>query len=283
MTQKICLVTGANSGVGKEIALALAQAGAHVIMVCRHAEKGRSALADIKAKSGSNSIDLLLADLSSQTAIHQLCKTIHERYAMLHVLINNAGVVLTEKKLSADGIEMTLATNHLGPFLMTQLLRDLLEKGAPSRIINISSAIHKWAQLDLDDLQYTKRKYQPLRAYAQSKLLMSIVTFEMARRLAGTNITVNCVHPGAVKTNLGSNNANNVALKWLDKFIKLFFITPQAAAQTPVYLALSPEVNNVTGKYFVKGKPVLASASSYDPDIAREVWNISAKLVCLQR
>jgi len=279
MTQKICLVTGANSGIGKEMALALAITGAHVIMVCRNAEKSRVALEQIKAISGSKSIDLLIADLSSHAEIRSLAKTIHDRYSMLHVVINNAGLVLYKKKLSTEGIELTLTTNHLGPFLLTNLLLDLLEKGAPSRIINVSSAIHKWGKIDLDDLQFERRKYHFMKAYAQSKLLMNIVTFELAQRLEGTGITVNCVHPGAVKTGLGSDKSHHMALKFVDRMIKFFFITPQEAAKTLLYLALSPEMKDISGKYFVKGKPVPSSPISYDPVFAKKVWEISEKLV----
>jgi NAD(P)-dependent dehydrogenase (short-subunit alcohol dehydrogenase family) len=279
MTQQICLVTGANSGIGKEIALALAVAGAHVIMVCRNEEKSRLALEEIKTTSGSTSIDLLIADLSSQTEIHLLAKTLHERYSKLHVLINNAGVVVSKKTLSIDGIEMMLATNHLGSFLLTNLLLDLLQKSEPSRIINISSAIHKWAKIDLNDLQYEHRNYHFMKAYAQSKLLMNIVTFELSRRVADSGVTVNCVHPGAVKTGLGSDNANTLVLKCIDKMIKFFFINPQEAAKTPLHLAISPEMQGITGKYFVKSKPTTASSLCYDPFFAKRVWEISNKLV----
>jgi len=279
MIKKTCLVTGANSGIGKEIALGLAMLGEHVILVCRNEEKGKAALEDIKAKSGSETIDLLIADLSSQSEIRSLSKTMHDRYSALHVLINNAGLVLTEKTASVDGIEMTLATNHLGPFLLTSLLLDLLKAGAPSRIINVSSAIQKWATVDLNDLQFTHRKYKFMKAYAQSKLLMNIVTFELARRLEGTRITVNCLHPGAVKTHLGSGSAHNPVLKIIDKLIKVFFITPKAGAITPIYLATAAEVEDVTGKYFMKCKPVASSPISYDHDIAKKVWEISEKFV----
>lgn len=277
--QKICLVTGANSGIGKEIAIGLAKSGAHVIMVCRDLERGQTALEEIKMTSGSKSIDLLIADLSSRAQIRSLTKKIYERYLTLHVLINNAGLVLSKKTFSADGIEMTLATNHLGPFLLTSLLLNLLEKSAPSRIINISSAIHKWAKIDLADLQYEDRKYQFMKAYAQSKLLMNIATFELARRLNGTEIAVNCVHPGAVKTNLGSNSANNIVLKLIDKAIKLFFMTPEQAAKPILDLALSPDLGSITGKYFAKGRSIPSSPITYDSVLAKEVWGISEKLV----
>ncbi len=275
MTQKICLVTGANSGLGKEIARRLVLAGAHVIMVCRNAEKGRAALEEIKTTSGSKSVDLLIADLSSQTEIRSLAKTIHGHYPILHVLINNAGVALYKRKLSPDGIEMTLATNYLGPLLLSNLLLDLLKKNAPARIINISSSSHKWAKIDFDDLQYEHKKYRFFQVYAQSKLFVNIATFELARRLEGTGVTVNCIHPGAVNTNLGSDSVNNKVLKFMDKAIKFFFISPEEAAKAPVYLAISPEVEGVTGKYFLKNKMTLASPLSYDPVLAKKVWEVS--------
>jgi NAD(P)-dependent dehydrogenase (short-subunit alcohol dehydrogenase family) len=279
MKQKICLVTGANGGIGKEIALGLAVAGAHVIMVCRNEAKGRAALEAIEAMSGSSAIDLLIADLSSQADIRALAKKIHAQYTHLDVLINNAGLVLPKKTFSIDNIEMTLATNHLAPFLLSNLLLDLLQKSAPSRIINISSAIHRWGKIDLDDLQYTRRKYHFMKAYAQSKLLMNIVSFELARKLQGSGVTVNCVHPGAVKTNLGSSSNNSMLLKILDRMIKFFFISPNEAAKAPLYLALSPEIQNVTGTYFIKSKPTRANAISYDPLFAKQVWESSEKLL----
>lgn len=275
---KICLVTGANSGIGKEIVKGLALSNIHIIMVCRNREKGQTLLDEIKTLSAS-SIDLLIADLSSQAEIRLLAKTIHERYPQLDILINNAGVVLFNQEFSVDGIEMTLATNYLAPFLLTQLLMDLLLKSTSARIINISSAIHKWGKIDLDDLQYSQRKYQFLKAYAQSKLLMNISTFELARRLKGSSITVNCLHPGAVKTNLGNNAKNNFLLKFIDKLVKFFFISPKQAAKGPLYLALSPAMENITGEYFVKEKIASPHPIVYDNEIAKKVWDISATLV----
>ena len=277
--QKICLVTGANSGIGKEVALGLAHSGAHVIMVCRDLKRGQSALEEIKRTSGSKSIDLLIADLSSQAEIRSLAKSIYDRYSRLDVLINNAGLVLSKRMLSVDGIEMTLATNHLGPFLLTHLLLNLLEKSAPSRIINVSSAVHKWARIDLADLQYEKRKYQFMKVYAQSKLLMNSITFEFAKRLQGTEVTINCIHPGAVKTSLGSDNSHSVALKFIDKLIKFFFITPKKAAKNIIDLALSPKWENITGKYVIKGKPVRPSSATYDPILAKKIWEISENFI----
>lgn len=281
--QKICLITGANSGIGKEIAIGLAKSGAHVIMVCRNLERGQAALEEIKILSGTNSIELLIADLSSQTEIRALAETIYNHYLVLDVIINNAGLVLPRKSFSVDGIEMTLATNYLAPFLLTNLLITLLKKSASPRIINISSAIHKWAKIDLNDLQYERRKYHFMKAYAQSKLLMNIMSFELARRLSDTRITVNCIHPGAVKTQLGSNDNHNIMLKIADKIIKFFFISPQQAAKSPIYLALSPDMENITGKYFVKNTAAPSSPITYDPVLAAQVWEISENLVSSYR
>lgn len=282
MQEKIGIVTGASSGIGKEIAFGLARAGMHVVLVCRNAAKGQMVLDEIKAITHSQKVDLLLADLSSQSEVISLSQKIHARYPVVHVLINNAGVVLTQKEYSVDGIEMTLATNYLGPFLLTNLLLDLLASGAPSRVINISSAIHRWASLDLDDLQFERRKYQFMKAYAQSKLLMNISTFELARRMKDTNVTVNCIHPGAVKTHLGSDSATNFILKAFDRIIKSFFMTPQAAAKAPLYLALSPAVEGVTGGYFLKSKPAVAKRIAYDKDIASRLWERSEKILAHQ-
>lgn len=279
MTKKICLVTGASSGIGKEVCVALAQSGIHVIMVCRNATKGQIALEEIKTHSRSTSIDLLIADLSSQKDIRLLAKIIHERYEKLNILINNAGVVLYKKELSVDGIEMTLATNHLGPFLLTHLLLDLLKKGTPSRIINVSSHAHKWANINLADLQFTHRQYQCMKVYAQSKLLVNLFTFALAVKLEEFEITVNCVHPGAVKTNIGTESVDRLSLKLLDRFIKFFCPHPQKAALQLCYLALNPEVGNITGKYFAKGKLRQPSCVSNDLNLSKVVWDVSEKLV----
>ncbi len=279
--KKICLVTGANSGVGKEISIGLAESGAHVIMVCRDFNKGQAALEEIKKVSGSQTIDLLIADLSSQESIQILSKQIYATYPRLDVLINNAGAVLYKKTLSSEGIEMTLATNYLGPLRLTLALQRLLEKSVPSRIINISSDIHKWAKLDLADLQYERRKYQFMKAYAQSKLLLNIITFDLANKFKDRGITVNAVHPGAVKTALGSDNAHSNILKLIDKLIKFFFLTPQKAAKPILDLALSPKLHDVTGKYFVKGKAVQPSLASCDLMLAERVRTVTKRWVII--
>lgn len=279
MDKKICVVTGANSGVGKAVALELARLGMHVVMVCRNAAKGLAALEDIRTQTGSNTIDLLIADLSSQAAIHELAVNMHQRYSAIDILINNAGVMFTKKKLSVDGIEVTLATNYLAPFLLTQLLLDLLLKGAPSRIINVSSILYKKGKNDLSDLQFEKRPYKFLEAYAQSKLLLNAMSFEFARRLEGKGVTVNCIHPGVVSTNLGANNPYNLILRIVSYIGKVFFNSPKDAAKGLIYLATSPDMATVTGKYFEKCKEVHATELSRDPQFAKSVWEVSERLV----
>ena len=202
MNGKICIVTGANSGIGKETALGLAQMGAHVVMVCRNAAKGEAALEEIRRESGSSQVDLLIADMSSQISVRALAAQIRQKYSRLDVLVNNAGGVVRARALSADGIEMTIAANHLGAALLTLLLLDLLKAGAPSRIVNVSSEAQRRARLDMNDLPFQRPGYGGFTAYGHSKLLMNAFTFELARRLAGTGVTANCLHPGAVATNI---------------------------------------------------------------------------------
>src|SRR5262249_40992053 len=198
MKGKTCLVTGANSGIGKETALGLARMGARVVLVSRSQQKGERALSEIQRETKSSQLELLVADMSSFGSVRAAAARIAQRCPCLDVLINNAGAAVRYRTLSADGIEMTVARNHLGPGLVTMLLLDLLKASAPSRIVNVSSEAHRSARLDLNDLQYERRRYNSLAAYGQSKLLMNAFTFELARRLEGTGVTANCLHPGVV-------------------------------------------------------------------------------------
>src|SRR5262249_10320507 len=200
MKGKTCVVTGANSGIGKETALGLARVGARVVMVCRNQQKGEQAMAEIRREAGSQLLDLLIADMSSLESVRALAAELQQRYQRLDVLINNAGAAVPRRTLSADGIAMTVAGNHLGPALLTLLLLDLLKSSEPSRIVNVSSEAHRSARLDMNDLQFQTRKYSPIGAYGQSKLLMNAFTFELARRLEETDVTANCLHPGVVAT-----------------------------------------------------------------------------------
>jgi retinol dehydrogenase 12 len=276
MTNKTCVVTGANSGIGKETALGLARMGARVVLVCRNQEKGQQAFEDIRNGSGSAQIDLLIADMSSFASVRALAEQICQRYPRLDVLINNAGTAIVRRAASADGIELTVAGNHLGPALLTLLLLDRLKSSAPSRIVNVSSEAHRSARLDLNDIQFATRPYNGLGAYGQSKLLMNAFTFELARRLQGTGVTVNCLHPGVVATNIWPTDAPLI-LRVIMTVAKPFMLTPKRGAQTSIYLATSPEVATVSGEYFIKSKRAESSPLSRDPKVIAGIWQWTEK------
>ena len=282
MSGEICIVTGANSGIGKETALGLAQIGARVVMVCRNAEKGEAALEEIRRESGSSQVDLLIADMSSQASVRALAEQIRQKYPRLDVLVNNAGGAAPARTLSADGIEMTLAINHLGAALLTLLLLDLLKASAPSRIVNVSSSEAQAARLDTNDLQFERRKYRGIAAYRQSKLLMNAFTFELARRLAGTGVTANCLHPGAVATNIWNPDLLLPPIgKLIVAVLKPFLLNSKQGAAVSLYLATSPEVAQVSGEYFVKSKPAKSNPLSRDPKLMAEVWLCTEKMTSL--
>src|SRR5438067_1466625 len=277
MQGKICLVTGANSGIGKATALALAQMGATVVMVCRDRARGEEARSEIITTSKNNAVALLQADLSSHQSIRQLVENFQHHYTHLHVLINNAGAAFTGRRESVDGLEMTFAVNYLAPFLLTNLLLNMLKASAPARIVNVSSNSHEAGYIKLDDLQAEKH-YK--RAYEQSKLAVVLFTYELARRLQGTGVTANCLHPGFVATNFAQSDVGP-SFRLLVKVIGSFGTSPQKGAKTSIYLASSPEVEGVTGKYFVKSLPKRSAAISYDESLQRQLWEQSAKLVNL--
>ncbi|SRR6266487_111874 len=278
MQGKICQVTGTNSGIGKATALGLAQQGATVVMVSRDAAKGEAARDELRAKSGNTSIDLLQADLSSQQSIHQLAETFKQRYTQLHVLINNAGGYYTQRQETLDGLEMTFAINYLAPFLLTNLLLNMLKVSAPARIINVSSAAQASNFIVMDDLQATAN-YNGWRAYGQSKLAEVLFTYELARRLQGTGVTANCLHPGFVASNFGQSNANPIVRPLMKFFFSNLGISTEEGAKTSLYLASSPEVEGITGKYFVKSVPKRTAPLSYDESLQSQLWEKSELLV----
>src|SRR5438876_4152652 len=278
MQGKICMVTGANSGIGKATALALAQMGATVVMVCRERARGEEARSEITTKSRTNTVDLLLADLSSQQSIRQLVENFQHHYTHLHVLINNAGATFPgRRRETVDGLEMTFAVNYLAPFLLTHLLLDVLKASAPARIVNVSSATQASGYIQMDDLQAEKH-YRS--AYGQSKLAEVLFTYELARKLQGTDVTANCLHPGFVATNFGQIGTAPV-IRTAVKFISRLGMSPEEGAKTSIYLASSPDVEGVTGTYFVKSIPKRSAAISYDESLQRQLWEQSAKLVNL--
>ncbi|MFX1296687.1 MAG: SDR family oxidoreductase [Promethearchaeota archaeon] len=274
--EKIIMITGANSGIGKATALGLAEMGATIVMVGRSKERSEIALKEIKEQTRNPNIDLIIADLSSQKDIRNLVKEFKNKYQKLDVLINNAGIILSKRQESADGIEMQLAVNHLAPFLLTNLLIDILKASTPARVIMVSSNMHKGAKLDFSDLQ-SKKKYNAFKTYGTTKLALTIITYEFARRLEGTGVTVNALHPGVIKTNLGRD------MNWFMRgFTKVFFKSPKKGAQTSIYLATSPEVEGITGKYFASKREEKSSNATYNEEVAKRLWQISVELTNLK-
>lgn len=281
MQGKICLVTGATSGIGKETALGLAHMGATVVMVARDRTRGEAVRDEIRAQSGNQLVDLLLADLSSQQSVRQLAGQFRQNYSALHVLVNNAGVFSLRRQTTVDGLELMFAVNYLAPFLLTNLLLDMLKASAPSRIVNVSSNAHEEGYLNMDDLQ-SEKSYRWMRPYGQSKLALILFTYELARRLAGTGVTVNALHPGFVSTNIGQTGLRGIARTAAKAVTSFGGISPEEGAKTSIYLASSPDVAGISGKYFVKSIPRRAAPISYDETLAHRLWDESAKLVHLQ-
>jgi NAD(P)-dependent dehydrogenase (short-subunit alcohol dehydrogenase family) len=278
MNGRVCMITGANSGIGKATALGLAGMGATVVMVCRNRERGEEALAEVKAATGNPTIDLLLADLSSQSEVRRLAEDLKARYSHLHVLINNAGISLSKRALTVDGFETVFAVNYLAPFLLTNLLLDVLQASAPARVVNVAGDYHRKATINFEDLM-SEEAYDGMRANNQSKLALVLFTYELARRLDGTGVTANCLHPGAVATGGPLKDPDLSTLgRFMYRLVKPFFLSPEKGAETSIFLAYSPEVEGVTGKYFVKKRAVASSPESYDEAVARRLWEISAQL-----
>lgn len=276
LSNHVVLITGATSGIGFATARALAKAGARVVLVSRDPQRGESARAAISREAGSSRLEVMEADLASLGSIRALVERFQATHGSLDVLINDAGVFEPHRRLSADGIEMTLAVNLVAPFLLTTLLLERLRQSAPSRIVNVCSAMQASASLDLDDLQFERRRYRMTQAYSQSKLALLMVTKELARRLQGTDVTVNAVHPGWVATNLG-NLGGPVGMSW--RLMRPFMISPEEGAKTSVYLALSPEVAGVTGGYFAKQSNAPSNPIADDPRLAKELWGVLESLV----
>lgn len=269
------MVTGGNSGVGKETALGLASLGGNVVIVCRSKEKGEAALAEVKAKSGNENTQLMLADLSSLKSVPELAQEFKAKYDKLHVLINNAGEILSRRHVTVDGLERTFSSNHLGHFLLTNLLLDVIKASVPARILNVTSEAHRGAAIHFDDLQGEK-KYSSFGAYGQAKLANVLFTYELARKLDGTGVTANCLHPGVVRTGFGHDDSRLLSLGiWI---VSPFFMSAEKAAKAALQLTTSPELERVTGKYFSKMKEARSSEESYDEDIARHLWRVSEEL-----
>ena len=283
MEGKTCLITGSTSGIGKEIAIGLAKMNAKVVLVGRNKSRCEEMLEEIMRNTSSsfdtnnnNLVSYILADLSSQASIRQLAEKFLAAHGRLDVLVNNAGVFLSKRLTTLDGIEYTFAVNHLAPFLLTNLLFERLRSSAPSRVITTSSVAHKGAQISFEDIQFERRRYSGVKAYGQSKLANILFTKELSRRSEGTGVTSNCFHPGGVKTNLVRGNPWFYRFIWA--IISPFLVSPRRGADTAIYLASSSEVEEITGKYFVKRKDVPISGVGDDPDAAVRLWKISEGL-----
>ncbi len=280
MQGRVCLVTGASGGIGKETAVALATLGAAVVMVSRDSERGKAALSDVRRRSGgSDDVQLMLADLASLQAVRSLASEFRQRHQRLHVLVNNAGALNSQLSLTKDGFEMTFGVNHLAHFLLTNLLLDLLKTSAPSRIVNVSSSAHARGTIDFDGFR-GERKYSGIAAYGQSKLANVLFTYELVRRLDGAGVTANSLHPGVIRTGFGHNNSGiwGGLCSVFHTVARPNLLTPEQGAQTSIYLASSPDVEGVTGKYFAKSKPVQSSDLSHDTELAQRLWQVSEEL-----
>ena len=279
MTGKTVVITGGNSGIGRETARVLAGAGAKVVITARDKARGESAVSALRSANQGGQIELVVFDLGDLGSVRSGAEQILAICDRIDVLVNNAGVVLSDRLESADGYEATLAINHLGPFLLTKLLLDRLEQSAPARIVNVASTADKGARhgLDFDDLQATKR-YHGMQVYSRSKLANIYFTTELARRLQGTGVTANCLHPGTVRTSYGRDGDSSGFLALGLKIGAPFFLSPEKGARTSVFLASSPEVAGVSGKYFVKCKPRVPSKAARDDEAAKRLWQISEEL-----
>jgi NAD(P)-dependent dehydrogenase (short-subunit alcohol dehydrogenase family) len=277
MNGKICLVTGATNGIGKATAQALAQMGATVVIVGRNPAKSAAVVCEIKHSSGNDAVEALIADLSVMAEVQHVAEQFKAKYQKLHVLVNNAGGAFLKRQVTSEGFEKTFALNHLNPFLLTNLLLDTLKASAPARIVNVASDAHRGAQLDFDDLQSEKGRFS-LSAYGRSKLATVVFSYELARRLSGTGVTCNVLHPGLVRTGFASN-LGVVPSAVIGFFMRFVALTPEQGAQTSVYLASSPDVENVSGKYWEKSKVVPSGRAAYDETTWTRLWDVSDTMV----
>lgn len=280
MTGKTCLVTGATDGIGKETARTLASMGAAVIVVGRNPAKTEQTVSEIKAQTGSANVTSLLADLSSMQQVRDLADQVKRQVSRLDVLINNAGAMFMSRHETVDHLELTFGLNHMAYFLLTHLLLDTLKASAPARIVSVASAAHYGQKLNFDDLQ-NQQHFSGTRVYGQSKLMNILFTYELARRLEGSGITANTLHPGLVATQFAANNFGRFG-PIIRRGIDLVSISVERGARTSIYLASSPEVAGVSGKYFEKCRDVKSSDASYDVEAQRRLWAISAQIAGLE-
>jgi NAD(P)-dependent dehydrogenase (short-subunit alcohol dehydrogenase family) len=278
MEGKVALITGGTSGIGKAAAKALAAMGGEVVVTGRNKERGEATVAEIRRATASEKVSLMLADLAVQAEVRRLANDFRERHDRLDVLVNNAGLIQSRRTETPDDIELTLAVNHLAPFLLTSLLLDLLKRSAPSRIITVSSEARRGAKIDFDDLQ-SERRYRGFPVYGMTKKANILFTYELAERLEGTGVVANCLHPGGVNTNFGNNNRSSGIL--LFRAFKPFMRTPEQGADTLIYLASSPEGGEMNGKY-LKDRKEVSPAEPRDEGAQKRLWEVSSALTKLE-
>ncbi|MEZ4405347.1 MAG: SDR family oxidoreductase [Polyangiales bacterium] len=276
MDGKVCVVTGANTGIGKATAAGLARLGATVVMACRDVAKGEAARAEVAAETGSDTLRVMRLDLGSTASVREFVTEFERGYDRLDALVNNAALSPLARSVNDEGRETQLAVNHLGPFLLTRLLLPRLRASAPSRVVVVSSAVHKQGRVDFDDL-HSERGYVGLRVYANTKLMNLLFTRALARRLEGTGVTVNALHPGVVATELVRDFPK--AARW---FVSRVFMTPEKGARTSVFLASDPSVEGVSGRYYVKSREARVSAAARDDAMAERLWALSSEMVGME-
>ncbi len=272
---KICLITGATSGIGKETAKVLAAKGAIVVLPIRDSLKGDILKDEILEQTPDAKIELMHCNLASFDSIRSFVKEFKSKHDKLHLLVNNAGIWETKRNLSEDGVEMNFAVNHLASFLLTHLLLDTIKKSAPARIINVSSEAHRNGKINFADLEFEK-SFSSFKSYSQSKLANILFTKKLSQQLKDTGVTVNCLHPGVVSTGLFEKMPG-----FFTTVMKPFMLTPTKGAETSIYLATSPEVEKITGEYFVKKKPKKPATVALRQDVANKLWEVSEKYVGL--
>jgi len=272
------IVTGANSGIGFETAAALAGMGARVVLTARDPAKGKSAVEEILRRHPSGDVTAVELDLARLDDVRSFATDFLERFDRLDVLVNNAGVWLAERAVTADGFETMFQVNHLGPFLLTNLLLDRLKASARSRVVTVASEAHRFARLDFEDLQ-TERAYRGMKAYFRTKLCNIVFTRELARRLVGTGVTANALHPGTVRTRLARDGDTSAIFEFGARITSPFLKSPTRGAETSVYLASSPDVEGRTAEYWIRRRPRTPSRAARDDDAAQRLWNASTELV----
>ena len=280
LANKLCIVTGANSGIGKETVRAFARQGAYVVMVCRNEERAHKAKQELITDTGHNGLEVMLADLAIQHDVRELSQKITQKFDKVDVLVNNAGIIADDREETPEGIEKTLAINHLAPFLMTNLLLDHLKRAPDARVVNVSSEVHRMGanSFDIDDLQL-KKNYSPTKAYGISKLCNIMFTHELAKRTEGSSITTYSLHPGVVRTQLAENAS------WMMKLFywsgSPFMRSPKSGAETTIHLAAADDVKSQNGRYFRNKKESDPASIAYDDDLTEQLWEKSAKLTGL--